>query len=148
MWCGYSSAELFPPRRRADITYHTNYTIISYQHITLYHTSISYYIISSCTIIISKVSNTTLGPKFLCKSKSFTKHTFRARTAISSQLSTPSHHGASDGAIKTTKTELSKNKNSGFASIGFQDFSRFFKIFTYFSSVSYTHLTLPTTPYV
>ena len=56
----------------------------------------------------SKVSNTTLGPKFLWKSKSFTKPTFSTRTAISGRLSTSSGQGASDADLKTPKTETLK----------------------------------------
>ena len=76
-----------------------------------------------------KVSNTTLGPKILWKSKSFTKPTFRIRTAISGRLSTSSRQGASDADLKTLKTETLKNENYCFASIDFQDFSIFFHIF-------------------
>ena len=56
----------------------------------------------------SKLSNTTLGPKFLWKSKSFTKPTFSTRTAISGRLSTSSGQGASDADLKTLKTETLK----------------------------------------
>ena len=80
----------------------------------------------------SKVSNTTLGPKFLWKSKSFTKPTFRIRTAISGRLSTSSRQGASDAALKTLKTETSKNKNSGFVSIDFQEFPIFYIFIMFF----------------